>query len=67
MVQQCPGADSRRTPTLAIKKCKVCGNELEIFSNDKSARCGVCGHTEDCRSQSCYQWCAFAKECEKAE
>ena len=49
------------------KKCPSCGKEIEIFSTDRSARCGACGHIEDCRYQSCYLWCAYAKECEKAE
>ncbi len=43
MLDHCPGAANLRTPTLSIKKCPQCGEEVEIFSNDVKVACGNCG------------------------
>ena len=63
MLDRCPGASNIRTPTLAIKKCPQCGEEIEIFSNDSSSNCSRCGFTVYNDTLSCVQWCKYAREC----
>ncbi len=63
MPDHCPGAANLRTPTLSIRKCPQCGEEVEIFSNDLKVRCPNCGFLIYNDVQSCIQWCKFAKEC----
>jgi len=60
----CPGAANiGGTPTLKIKKCPQCGNEVEIFSTDIKVNCSNCGFTVYNDLESCIQWCKYAKEC----
>jgi anaerobic ribonucleoside-triphosphate reductase len=59
----CPGASDIRTPTLAIKKCPQCGNEVEVFSNDLHVTCDTCGFVISNDIISCVRWCRYAKEC----
>jgi len=63
MLDRCPGAATLRTPTLTIKKCPECGEEIEVFSNDVSVTCSRCGFTVYNDALSCIQWCRYAKEC----
>jgi NAD-dependent DNA ligase len=63
MPDNCPGAANLRTPTLAIKKCPRCGEEVELFSNDISVKCSGCGFVVYNDIASCVQWCKYAKEC----
>jgi len=63
MFDECPGAANIRTPTLEIKKCPQCGEEVEIFSNEMQVECGNCGLTIYNDLESCVQWCKYAKEC----
>jgi ribosomal protein S27E len=63
MLDHCPGAANLRTPTLAIKKCPQCGEEVELFSNDFSVKCSNCGFVVYNDIGSCIQWCKHAKEC----
>ncbi len=60
---KCPGAANLRTPTLSIKKCPKCGEEVEVFSNDLKVKFSNCGTTVYNDIQSCVQWCKYAKEC----
>lgn len=62
MLDHCPGAANIRTPTLAIKKCPQCGEEVEMFSNDIFVKCR-CGFEVYNNIASCVQWCKYAKEC----
>lgn len=62
MPEHCPGAANLRTPTLAIKKCPQCGEEVELFSNDISVKCS-CGFVVYNDIESCIRWCKHAKEC----
>lgn len=59
----CPGTARFRTPTLTVKKCPRCGEEVEIFSSDVKVQCSNCGLTIFNDLNSCIQWCAYAKEC----
>ena len=63
MFDHCPGAANIRTPTLAIKKCPQCGEEIEVFSTDVSVKCARCGFTVYNDALSCVQWCKYAREC----
>ena len=59
----CPGTSHLRTPTLTIKKCPRCGEDVEIFSSDVKVQCGKCGLTVFNDMNLCIHWCAYAKEC----
>jgi ribosomal protein S27AE len=63
MLDHCPGAANLRTPTLAIRKCPRCGEEVELFSNDVSVTCSNCGFVVYNDTISCVQWCRYAREC----
>ena len=63
MFDRCPGAANLRTPTLTIRKCPKCGEEVEIFSNDLKVTCGNCGFVIYNDIQSCIRWCKYAKDC----
>ena len=63
MVDQCPGAINIRMPRLEIKDCPKCGEEIEIFSNEASAKCTNCGFVSYNDLLSCVEWCEYAKEC----
>ncbi|MFU8795998.1 MAG: hypothetical protein ACNA7X_01715 [Dehalococcoidia bacterium] len=63
MFDKCPGAAHIRTPTIIVKKCPECGNEVEIFSNEMLTRCTRCGFTIYSDLESCVQWCKYAVEC----
>jgi endogenous inhibitor of DNA gyrase (YacG/DUF329 family) len=63
MLDRCPGTVNLRTPTLAIKKCPQCGEEVEVFSNDIAVKCSRCGFLVFNDIESCIEWCRYAKEC----
>jgi ribosomal protein S27AE len=52
-----------RTPTLEIRKCPQCGEDVEVFSNDLKVVCSRCGFVIYNDIQSCIQWCKYAEEC----
>lgn len=62
MFDRCPGSLAG-TPTIKIKKCPECGNEVELFSNDVKAKCDKCGFDIYSDVESCIQWCKYAKAC----
>jgi protein-tyrosine-phosphatase/ribosomal protein S27E len=63
MFNKCPGAANMRSPTIKIKKCYECGEEVEIFSDEMQVKCSNCGFTVYNDLQSCVQWCKYAVEC----
>lgn len=63
MFDRCPGAARIRTPTLEIRPCPQCGEEIEIFSNDRVVACSACGCEIYNDIQSCIRWCRYAREC----
>ena len=63
VLDHCPGAANLKTPTLSIKICPACGEEVEVFSNDSQGACGNCGFIIYNDTLSCIQWCKYAKEC----
>ncbi len=63
MFDRCPGVAGMRTPTLEIRKCPQCGDEVEVFSTDLKVVCSRCGFVIYNDIQSCIQWCKYAEEC----
>lgn len=63
MFDKCPGAANIKTPTLKIRRCPECGDEIEVFSNDFSAKCKGCGFTIYEDIDSCIKWCKYANKC----
>ena len=63
MFDKCPGASFIRTPTIDIKKCPRCGEEVEIFSNEMQTSCPKCEFVIYNNLESCIQWCQYAREC----
>jgi len=63
LFSNCPGTARFRTPTLTIKKCPRCGEDVEIFSSDVKVQCSKCGLTIFNDINSCIEWCAYAKQC----
>ena len=60
---ECPGAANMRTPTIKIKKCPKCGEEVEFFPTDMKVECSNCKFTIFSDLQSCVQWCEYAEKC----
>jgi hypothetical protein len=59
----CPGAANiKGTPSLKVKTCPNCQNEVEIFSNEIVVECH-CGFKIYNDLISCVRWCKLAKEC----
>lgn len=63
VLDHCPGTANLKTPTLMIKICPQCGEEVEVFSNDTKVACTGCGFIVYNDTLSCVQWCKYAKEC----
>ncbi|MFO7995839.1 MAG: hypothetical protein R6U93_01630 [Dehalococcoidia bacterium] len=63
MFDKCPGAIGIRTPTIIIKNCPECGEEVETLSSEMQTRCRNCGFTIYNDLESCLQWCKYAREC----
>jgi len=63
MYDKCPGASDILMPTLKIKTCPECGEEVELVSTDVKADCPKCGFVIYNDVMSCIEWCEYAKEC----
>ena len=63
MLDRCPGSDHLRgNITITEKPCPQCGQTIEIFSVDPYVVCD-CGFVAYNDTQSCLQWCKYAREC----
>lgn len=62
--KKCPGSLGFAEPRPADVVCPGCGTAVEIWSDEATATCASCGklviRTD---TQSCIDWCRFAKEC----
>ena len=60
----CPGAINVREASPEEIECPQCGAPVEIWSDEVSARCALCGDRVS-REQgpSCIDWCSFAEQC----
>ena len=63
MFDKCPEASILRSPTIKIKKCPQCNEEVEIFSTDIKVSCSNCGYITYNDLELCIQWCRYAKDC----
>jgi transposase len=63
MIDRCPGAAGLKTPTLSLKTCPNCGEEIEIFSDEMKIACPTCGQVIFNDIVSCISWCKYAREC----
>ncbi|MEI6564090.1 MAG: hypothetical protein WCO42_07275 [bacterium] len=62
--KRCPGSMSFTQPKIELVRCPHCGEDAEVWSDEADGKCSKCGHTV-CRTatQSCIDWCKYAKEC----
>ncbi len=60
----CPGSHAIREPMPETTYCTNCGNEVEIWTDERLTRCHNCGTPvmKD-RGPSCLDWCKMAREC----
>lgn len=64
MVDSCPGSQRFKQPLPESIKCKTCGEEVEIWTDETSTICPNCKKAvERPQGQSCLDWCKYAKEC----
>ena len=60
----CPGAKEIREVRPEDMECPQCGMEVEIWSDELSARCRGCGaRVSREQGPSCIDWCSFAEQC----
>ena len=63
MVSKCPGQDLNKL-RVALYKCRNCGAEVEMFSDELKVKCHKCGEPVYQETMpSCIDWCASAREC----
>ncbi len=61
---KCPGAASLREARPEEIPCRNCGEAVEIWSDEISAKCSKCGRQITRELEiSCVEWCAKAGEC----
>ena len=61
----CPGSKYIKQPIPEMFDCPDCGEEVEIWTNERMGKCGSCSKTviRELDSAWCVQWCQYAKEC----
>jgi len=64
LLRGCPGAVNIREGKPEDVRCPQCGEEVEIWSDELTARCPHCGaRVSRDQGPSCIDWCSFAEEC----
>jgi ribosomal protein S27AE len=63
MFDKCPGTKTILMPTITLKNCPKCGEEVEVVSTDMKTDCPKCGFTIYNNLASCIEYCEYAKEC----
>ena len=63
MFDKCPGVSKILMPTIKIRKCPQCGEEVEVVSSDMQTECPKCNFVIYNDVTSCVQWCQYAREC----
>ncbi|MEM2210717.1 MAG: hypothetical protein QW372_03315 [Nitrososphaerales archaeon] len=64
MFKHCPGINSLVRPTIIIRNCPFCGEEVEFFEYETQQECSKCGkivYRE--ASESCILWCSYSEKC----
>ena len=63
-MKKCPGSLSFSQPKPDIVKCPDCGTDVEIWSDEATGSCPSCSKSViRTVTQSCVDWCKYAKEC----
>lgn len=61
---RCPGSLEIRQPKPEYIRCQMCGEVLEIWTDEPDIGCKKCHYiTSRPLGSSCVEWCVFAKEC----
>ena len=62
---KCPGSKIIRQPMPEFLTCSKCGEEVELWTNERMRKCDSCGNTvvRELDNAWCVQWCQYAKEC----
>lgn len=64
----CPGSQSIRNPQPEYISCYHCGSEVEIWTDEREAKCPKCkAVVSRDRPPSCIDWCTYAEKCFGAE
>lgn len=64
MIFECPGSKAFKRPYPEEIKCRSCGVETEIWSDETKALCLNCGAVVSKNiQQGCFMWCKYAKQC----
>jgi DNA-directed RNA polymerase subunit RPC12/RpoP len=60
----CPGSKKMRSPTPESLKCRCCGYEVEIWSDELRVECPHCKSPVMRKGlSSCLDWCKMGKQC----
>ena len=66
--KRCPGSSAFAQPKIEMLPCPGCGEDVEVWSDEPEGKCPSCGRMVTRMStQSCLDWCKYAKECLGAE
>ncbi|MFA5364519.1 MAG: phosphohydrolase [Candidatus Bathyarchaeia archaeon] len=63
--ETCPGIKNFIRPKLEFIVCPNCASNVEIWSDEDTAVCDICGkevHRLE-KNASCLDWCEFADKC----
>lgn len=64
MISSCPGSGKFKQPEPQAIKCRFCGRETEIWSDESQTKCDKCKKVVARElGQSCLDWCKHAREC----
>ncbi|MEW6408773.1 MAG: hypothetical protein AB1488_01500 [Nitrospirota bacterium] len=62
--ESCPGSERIKKPAPEDIKCRLCGETVEIWSDEVEARCKRCGFINSrVPEPSCIDWCPVARQC----
>ncbi len=62
--RRCPGSSAFAQPRIEIVTCPSCGGDAEVWSDEPSGTCLGCGcGVTRSSTQSCLDWCKYAREC----
>ena len=64
LFKHCPGIKSLVRPSIIVRTCPNCGEEVEFFEYETEQTCPNCGkvlHRE--ATESCVAYCKYAEKC----
>ena len=63
-LKRCSGATAFAQPKIEVLPCPDCGTDVEVWSDEATGQCPSCSRTViRTATQSCVDWCRYAKEC----